>query len=242
MHSDPIPPAPPAPPARSSTRPLRAGISDAELPARVQADTLLKAESILLEEFKHASTSAHDALQGHSNLFYVYILGVGALVTFAGALFGLYSATQNYVLLTLSITVAGLLGGAVSFAFYVKSLDLRREYREHLDTMAAIRDFYIRELETEMPHVRQAFRVHRPDAAGSPPGGTLALEGAIALLGSFFFGEAAREGWNVWMTFATGRTVSPAISGPGRLLGLLVVVVALVAHVAFYQWKRQRAA
>src|SRR5260221_4546058 len=106
MHSDPIPPALPA---RSSTRPLRAGIGDAELPAHVQADTLLKAESILLEEFKHASTSAHDALQGHSNLFYVYILGVGALVTFAGALFGLYSATQNYVLLTLSITVAGLL-------------------------------------------------------------------------------------------------------------------------------------
>lgn len=232
MHSD------PTPRPLSGVAPSRAGMSDPAATAHAQVDTTLKAEGILLEEFKHASASAHDARQGRANLFYVYILGVGALVTFAGALFGLYSSTQNYDLLVLSITVAGILGGAVSFAFFVKSLDLRHDYRESLRTMAAIKEFYIRELAGEMPQLGRAFRVRLVDAADMPAGGTLALEGAIALLGSFFFGEAAREGYNLWVTGSTGHIVSPEASAQGRIVGILVFAVALVAYAAFSQVKR----
>jgi len=232
MHSDPTQ----RPLARVAPSP--AGMSDPVAAARVQVDTTLKAEGILLEEFKHASASAHDARQGRANLFYVYILGVGALVTFVGALFGLYSSTQNYDLLVLSITVAGILGGAVSFAFFVKSLDLRHDYHESLRTMAAIKEFYIRELALEMPQLGRAFRVRLADAADTSDGGTLALEGAIALMGSFFFGEAAREGYNLWVTGSTGRLVSPEASAQGRIVGLLVFANALVVYAAFAQLKR----
>jgi hypothetical protein len=208
--------------------------SDPEPVAGNQVDTTLKAETILIEEFKHASASAHDARQGRANLFYVYILGVGALVTFAGALFQLYSSAQNYVLLVLALTIAALLGGALSFAFYVKSLDLRHEYAEHMATMAVVKEFYIRELAGAMPRLAQAFRVRLDDAGDALAGGTLALEGAMVLLGSFFFGEAAREGYNLWVTFSTGRIVSAEASAQGRLVGLLVGAIALVAQVIFY--------
>lgn len=241
MNSDPIPDLIPSPHTDvvSSVEASSAGGSDLEAAARIaarpQVDTTLKAESILVEEFKHASASAHDARQGRANLFYVYILGVGALVTFAGALFGLYSSTQNYDLLVLSLTVAGILGGAVSFAFFAKSLDLHHEYAENLHTMAAIKEFYISELAGAMPQLAQAFRVRLADAGDRPAGGTLALEGAIALLGSAFFGEGAREGYNFWVTVSTGHLVSAEASAQGRLVGLLVFVVALVAQVVFYQ-------
>src|SRR5262249_46364073 len=196
--------------------------SDPEAPAsvgRTAVDTTLKAESILLEEFKHASASAHDARQGRANLFYIYILGVGALVTFAGALFQLYSSAQDYVLLVLSLTVAAFLGGTVSFAFYWKSLDLRRDYAEHLATMAEIKEFYIRELAGAMPQLAKAFRVRLGDGGEVPSSGTLALEGAIVLLGSFFFAEAAREGYNLWVKFSTNSSgpVSAESSAQGRL-------------------------
>jgi hypothetical protein len=220
------------------------GGNDLDAAARTQVDTTLRAESILLEEFKHASASAHDARQGRANLFYIYILGVGALVTFAGALFGLYSSTQNYDLLVLSLTVSGLLGGAVSFAFFVKSLDLRHEYMEHMTTMGAIKELYIRELADAMPQLAQAFRVRLADEgdvpAGGTAGGTLALEVAIAILGSVFFGEAAREGYNVWVTFSTGYPVSSTASAQGRLVGILALAVALVAQAAFYQVSQLR--
>jgi hypothetical protein len=220
--------------------PAADGVSDAPATAQAQVDTTLKAESILLEEFKHASASAHDARQGHANLFYIYILGVGALVTFAGALFGLYTSTQNYDLLVLSITVAGILGGAVSVAFLVKSLDLRHEYAEHLKAMAAIKEFYIRELAGAMPQLAQAFRVRLKDPADQPLGGTLALEGAMALMGSFFFGEAAREGYDLWVAGTTGEIPSPGVSAQGRTIGLLVFAIVLVAQVALYQVSQLR--
>jgi hypothetical protein len=230
-------PSDPNPSARASGVPaVMTSLPDKSEPAaRAQVDTTLKAESILTEEFKHASASAHDARQGRANLFYIYILGVGALVTFAEALFGLYSSTQNYELLVLSISIAGLLGGAVSVAFLVKSLDLRHEYAEHLQTMATIKEFYIRELAAEMPQLAQAFRQRLTDAGDQIAGGTLALEGAIVLLGSFFFGESAREGYNVWVTVSTGHPASAEASAQGRLVGLLVFAVALVAQVAYFQ-------
>jgi hypothetical protein len=216
--------------------------SDLESVAGTQIDTTLKAETILIEEFKHASASAHDARQGRANLFYVYILGVGALVTFAGALFQLYSSAQNYVLLVLALTVAALLGGALSFAIYVKSLDLRHEYAEHMATMAVVKEFYIRELADAMPRLAQAFRVRLEDAGDAPAGGTMALEGAMVLLGSFFFGEAAREGYNLWVTFSSGHIVSAEASAQGRIVGLLVGVIALVAQVVYYYANKLRSA
>jgi hypothetical protein len=144
------------------------------------------------------------------------------------------------VLLVLSVTVAALLGGALSFAFYWKSLDLRHEYAEHLATMAAVKEFYIRELAGAMPQLAQAFRVRLGDAGDAPGGGTLALEGAMVLLGSFFFGESAREGYNLWVTFSTGKPVSPEASAQGRLVGLLVGVIALLIQIVLYHVNQLR--
>jgi hypothetical protein len=102
-------------------------------------------------------------------------------------------------------------------------------------TMGAIKELYIRELMEAMPQLARAFRVRLADSGDLPAGGTLALESAIALLGSVFFGEAAREGNNVWVALSTGLPVNSAASGQGRVVGLLVFAVALVAQVAFYE-------
>src|SRR5262249_7020205 len=126
--------------------------------------------------------------------------------------------------------------------FYWKSLDLRRDYAEHLATMAEIKEIYIRELAGAMPQLAKAFRVRLGDGGDVPSSGTLAPEGAIVLLRRFVFAEAAREGYNLWVKFSTNSTgpVSAEASAQGRVAGVLVFVVALVAQVILYQVSQLR--
>lgn len=166
--------------------------------AATPLDTTIKADSILTQEFMHASGSAHQ-LRDHSNsLFNFFLISAGALSTGLGVIVNIYkngSGTPTLEFIQVLLLAAGAL---LAFVIFIRFIQLSQEYRENLLTMNLIKEFYITHLRREMPEVDRAFRsplrvVKDPNALSS--NGLLGL--TVAGLGSLSAAGAAGHfmGW-----------------------------------------------
>ena len=78
---------------------FREGDSDAgaDSGGRVERDGALKIESMLLEEFNYASTTAYQAMEDRARMFNMYLLVVGILGSAFGAIYPLGGGARNFI-------------------------------------------------------------------------------------------------------------------------------------------------
>jgi len=211
-------------------------------PARARGDGALKAESLLLEAFRNAATSARDAKQARASLFNLFLLAVGLFVTWLGGLITWYkiSPAEPERLLGFVLSQAGVtaLMSVLSFAFFAKSLELRWEYRVDLEAMDAITAVYITELKQEMPRLERAFRHPRDPERERRYEGILVLEQVMAVIGSFLVICAAVESyWAVRILTAArgGPPYSSGFEAPAWVVAFVALGAALAAYLAYFR-------
>src|SRR5262249_62016626 len=80
----------------------------------------------------------------------LYLLATAALATGGGVLLSSYSQS-NRLTVTLVIAVVLAISSILSFGFFVRLLDLARDYRDNLITMNLIKEFYIQRIGPRLP-------------------------------------------------------------------------------------------
>jgi hypothetical protein len=211
------------------------------------AEVTLKAENILLEEFEHASAAAYQAKDSTASLLNLYLLATAALATGGGVLLSSYSAS-NRLTVTLVIAVVLAISSILSFGFFVRLLDLARDYRDNLITMNLIKEFYIQRIGPRLPELPAAFYkrlvdVPRSRALGF---GMATLNITVALLTSLAVAGAVGQARQLWAVYtSTFAPYSPevTIGGAGlpyfwELLGAALTL--LVLYVYFLSATQQR--
>jgi hypothetical protein len=211
------------------------------------AEVTLKAENILLEEFEHASAAAYQAKDSTASLLNLYLLATAALATGGGVLLSSYSAS-NRLTVSLVIAVVLAISSILSFGFFVRLLDLARDYRDNLITMNLIKEFYIQRIGPRLPELPAAFYkrlvdVPRSRALGF---GMATLTITVALLTSLAVAGAvgqARQLWAVYSTTFAPYSPEVNIGGAGvpyfwELLGAALTL--LVLYVYFLSATQQR--
>lgn len=199
-------------------------------------ETTLKAESMLLEEFNAASVEAYQAKAESAGLVNLYLLSAGALATGLGVVVNAYSPASRVsleLLQTLMLTIAGIL----SFAFFVRFLDLARDYRSSAATMSAVRDFYVERLRPQMPDIGRALRRGERDSGGGLGRGNGMMTCVIVLLGSLCFAGAAGHGLGLLSIGTNHRIADLAIGGVALPFSweALAGLIAVLAHLAYYR-------
>jgi hypothetical protein len=177
------------------------------MPAALPApggDVTLKAENILLEEFEHASVAAYQAKDSAASQLNLYLLATAALATGGGVLLGSYSQS-NKLTVTLVISVVLAISSILSFGFFVRLLDLAREYRDSLIAMNIIKEFYIQRLGPRLPELPAAFYkrlidVPRSRALGF---GMATLNVTVALLTGLAVAGAVGQARQLWAVYTT---------------------------------------
>lgn len=120
-------------------------------------DSGLKIESMLLEEFNYAATTAYQAMEDRARMFNMYLLVVGILGSAFGAIYPLGgSAARSFIQPIAAVVLFA--AGVAGIAFFVLLIRLRQAFRQSLITMNVIKEFYIREFQKQMPSVVYAFR------------------------------------------------------------------------------------
>lgn len=172
-------------------------------------DVPLKAESILLEEFKQASVTANQIKEEVARSFNIYLV-TASIVASAIAAIGTYITTNHvpfisggraliggteYFLLILSIVV--FLCGTISIAFFTRFVHLDQEYLESISIMNEINEFYIQGLKQELPNIEQVLRRVRPSRNHkSVP---YVIRYTVSLVGSLCFGFAFFTIWSIFV-------------------------------------------
>jgi hypothetical protein len=211
------------------------------------ADGTLKAENILLEEFEHASAAAYQAKDSTASLLNLYLLATAALATGGGVLLSSYSQS-NRLTVTLVVAVVLAISSILSFGFFVRLLDLARDYRDNLITMNLIKEFYIQRIGPRLPELPAAFYkrlvdVPRSRALGF---GMATLNITVALLTGLAVAGAVGQARQLWAVYtSTFAPYSPEVymGGAGipyfwELLGAALAL--LVLYVYFLAATQQR--
>ena len=216
------------------------------------AEITLKAENILLEEFEHASAAAYQAKDSTASLLNLYLLATAALATGGGVLLSSYSQSNK---LTVSLVVAVVLAisSILSFGFFVRLLDLARDYRDNLITMNLIKEFYIQRIGPRLPELPAAFYKRLADVPRSRALGfgmttlniTVALLTGLAVAGAI---GQARQLWAVYTSSFAPYSPEISLGGAGvpyfwELLGaataLLLLYVYFLAATQQRMFRRQ---
>ena len=211
------------------------------------AEVTLKAENILLEEFEHASAAAYQAKDSTASLLNLDLLATAALATGGGVLVSSYSQS-NRLTVTLVIAVVLAIGSLLSFGFFVRLLDLSRDYRDNLITMNLIKEFYIQRIGPRLPELPAAFYKRLADVPRSRTlgFGMATLTITVALLTSLAVAGAvgqARQLWAVYTTTFAPYSPEVYIGGAGfpyfwELLGAALSLLLL--YVYFLSATQQR--
>lgn len=202
----------------------------------------LNAEHLLLAEFTHASVVAYQINEERGGLLNHYLVLAGVIATAAGVAASV-SISVHKVGPLLAVIAGLVLASVVSFAFFMRLIEYSHKYDDALSTMNRIKEFYIRELKHEMPHLHQAFR-WRHDVARQRgrTGGTTLLTGLIiAIMGSFYIGAAAELLYYFTHGF-NGLVTIPLYLGAFKISGFLVDApafsVVLLFHIVYYRRAR----
>lgn len=203
-------------------------------------DATLKAESILLEEFNHASVVAYQVKDELTNLYNLYLITVGVLATGLGVLANTYNSKNAITVMLVEVIILSI-ASILSFALYVRRFDIAREYRESMLTMSRIKEYYIQRLASQMPDLPGAF--HQRHSAASlrrPLGvGTSIMSVTMALLGSLGVAGVVGQGRQLWAI----STMAFAYYTPEITIGSIMLpyfwevfagVIALGVHLGYY--------
>jgi hypothetical protein len=199
----------------------------------------LKAENILLEEFEYASAAAYQAKDSTASLLNLYLLATAALATGGGVLLSSYSRT-NMLTITLVVAVVLAISSILSFGFFVRLLDLARDYRDNLITMNLIKEFYIQRIGPRLPELPAAFYKRLVDVPRTRALGfgmttlniTVALLTALAAAGAI---GQARQLWAVYTSSFAPYSPEVYVGGAGvpyfwELLGAAVALLLLYVY------------
>ncbi len=153
-------------------------------------DSGLKIESMLLEEFNYASTTAYQAMEDRARMFNMYLLVVGILGSAFGAVYPLGGA-RSFIQPIAAVVM--LAAGVAGVAFFVLLIRLRQAFRESLIAMNVIKEFYIQEFEEQIPAVQYVFRwrlkgIPKGDRRGSA---TFVVCYMVGFIGALCFGGSA---------------------------------------------------
>jgi len=203
------------------------------------AEITLKAENILLEEFEHASAAAYQAKDSTASLLNLYLLATAALATGGGVLLSSYSRS-NMLTITLVVAVVLVISSILSFGFFVRLLDLARDYRDNLITMNLIKEFYIQRIGPRLPELPAAFYKRLADVPRSRALGfgmttlnsTVALLTALAVAGAI---GQARQLWAVYTSTFAPYSPEVYLGGAGvpyfwELLGAALALLLLYVY------------
>jgi len=195
----------------------------------------LKIESMLLEEFNYASTTAYQAMEDRARMFNMYLLVVGILGSAFGAIYPLGGAKSSFIqpIAAVVLFAAGIAG----IAFFVLLIRLRQAFRQSLITMSVIKEFYIREFQEQMPGVQHAFRWRLSGIPAGERAGSatfivchmVGFIGALCFAGSVFMGdELLRSNFPNTHMAALGVWQS-------LLLGAIAFLIVMVWMVGYYR-------
>ena len=203
------------------------------------AEITLKAENILLEEFEHASAAAYQAKDSTASLLNLYLLATAALATGGGVLLSSYSRS-NMLTITLVVAVVLAISSILSFGFFVRLLDLARDYRDNMITMNLIKEFYIQRIGPRLPELPAAFYKRLADVPRSRALGfgmttlnsTVALLTALAVAGAI---GQARQLWAVYTSTFAPYSPEVYLGGAGvpyfwELLGAALALLLLYVY------------
>jgi hypothetical protein len=236
LNGQPFPQGYPQPSYPTGVQPAISAI--AAMPAG-GAEITLKAENILLEEFEHASAAAYQAKDSTASLLNLYLLATAALATGGGVLLSSYSRS-NMLTITLVVAVVLAISSILSFGFFVRLLDLARDYRDNLITMNLIKEFYIQRIGPRLPELPAAFYKRLVDVPRSRALGfgmttlniTVALLTALAVAGAI---GQARQLWAVYTSSFAPYSPEVYIGGAGvpyfwEVVGAAVALLLLYVY------------
>lgn len=216
--------------------PFREGAEEADGGGRVERDGALKIESMLLEEFNYASTTAYQAMEDRARMFNMYLLVVGILGSAFGAIYPLGGAKSSFIqpIAAVVLFAAGIAG----IAFFVLLIRLRQAFRQSLITMSVIKEFYIREFQEQMPTVQHAFRWRLSGIPAGERAGSatfivchmVGFIGALCFAGCVFMSDELLRA-----NFPTNTRIAALGVWQSLLLGLVAFLIMMVWMVGYYR-------
>jgi len=122
-------------------------------------DAQLKAESILMEEYKHKSSLVLQTLQERTTTFNTYFVVIGIIVTGLAVAFQFARYVQDYsqiitLMIFLYLTV-------IHFILFERLLLLGKVCYESLLSMEMIRDVYIKRFQHQLPELERVIRARK---------------------------------------------------------------------------------
>lgn len=138
--------------------PTQSAVSNQREPL-TNRDQTLRLESIIVEEFNYASSTAYQALEDRGRMFGIY-LGIASLL--AGGLGALYELGRKNAAPDVNSQVIAvallLLAGIIGVIFFFKIVRIRQAFTDSLLTMNVIKEHYITEFKATVPAVENIFR------------------------------------------------------------------------------------
>ena len=202
-------------------------------------DTTLKAESILLEEFKQASVTANQIKVEVASLFNIYLIAgsiVASSILALGTLFAtnyIYFTAEGRVVIggahyyTLILSIILLLCGTISITFFARFVHLNQEYLESISIMNEINEFYIQRLKQELPNIEQV--LHRVQPSRNHKSVPYVIRYTVSLAGSLCLGYAFFSLWGIIVkdVFWLNRLQ--------EILSLMVIAISILGQWLYYR-------
>lgn len=188
------------------------------------ADSTLKLENMLLEEFNYASVTAYQAMEDRARMFNLYLLVIGIFGSALGALYQ-FGGALTRPLAIIALVVAWVAG----ISFFVQLIRLRQAFLDSLRNMNTIKGYYIERFKDVLPDPAKAFRWRMETMPRGEHTGTVTYVvcHTVAFLGSLCFAGAAFLGND----FLVARVPEAALP---QLAGFQSFIVAAVAFLLSY--------
>jgi len=183
-------------------------------------DESLKAENILLEEFKFASAYALQTLQDRAGTFNLYFVLIGIVATGIGLIYQFGQNTIAYlpwIVFILLVTV-----GIVHLFFAGRLASLEAQYHTYVERMNGIRNFYTLQFNKKLPSIAD---VLRPIPRKDPIMKFFNLSrGSLAciLTGSICFAGAAFVLTGIWANLYNGTLFLRVFDMPPYIGGIII--------------------
>lgn len=121
----------------------------------INTDQTLRLESIMLEEFNYAASTAYEALEDRGRMFSFYLSIATALAGGVGALYEFGNRTAESAIVATALFV---LAGFTGLIFLFKIIRIRQAFDDSLLTMNVIKEHYIAQFKATVPDVETIFR------------------------------------------------------------------------------------
>ena len=213
----------------SPTPSSNSGSSQGTLP-KTAFDAEIKAESILLEEYRHMSNLVIQILQERTNTFNIYFILIGIIVSGVAVTSQLIKNAQNdFSIISLMIFIF-LFG--VHFLFFERFLFLEKVYSESLLSMEMIKEIYIKQFQSQLPELDRAIHTRKNFNASKSfhPRNALVCM-ALALFGSSSLAGIIFAGYEVIFHTSKGYLISFPSTPIPYIPALLVGIATFVAFI-----------